>query len=143
MREFEMTNPYTKMLPPPPAEDTREAVEALRLFADAVQQYAKQDKDVEVTIGVYPEGGSDNVAEVQMSVYVPKTDYANIVLVARCKGQDGYPIKIDPYFAGSTFPNGIPACQNRMELDAALKSFVESPEILGLLDYIKRHAHKK
>jgi hypothetical protein len=143
MRIFEMTNPYVSMLPQPAAEDTREAVKALSLFAEALQQYAGQNKDVEVSISVDSEGGADNVAEVQMSVFVPKTDYVNIVLVARCQGQEGFPVTIDPYFAGTTFSNGVLSCSNRTELDAALKRFVESPEILSLLDYMKRHAQEK
>jgi hypothetical protein len=138
-----MANPYIKMLPQPPAEDKREAVNALREFAEALEQYAGQNKDVEVPVSVHPEGGPDKVAEVQMSVYVPKTDYANIVLIARCKGQDGYPVTIDPYFAGGSFPNGIKPCHDRPELDAALEQFVKSPEIVGLLDYMKRHAQNR
>ena len=138
-----MANPYTNMLPQPPVEDTREAVKALHEFADALEQYAGQNKDVEVPVSVHPEGGPDNVVEVQMSVYVPKTDYVNLVLVARCKGQDGFPITIDPYFAGATFPKGIPPCLDRRQLDDALRQFAQSPEILSLLDYMKRHARKK
>ena len=138
-----MPNPYAQMLPKPPAEDKREAVEALRQFAEALQQYAGQDMDVEVPVAVHPEGGPDQVARVQMSVYVPKTDYANLVLVARCKGKDGFPVTIDPYFAGGTFPKGMPPCQDRKQLDDALRQFVQSPEILGLLDYMQRHSRKR
>jgi hypothetical protein len=143
MREVEMANPYAKMLPQPPAEDKREAVEALRQFAEALEQYAGQGMDVEVPVTVHPEDGPGNVAQVQMSVYVPKTDYVNLVLVARCEGQDGFPVTIDPWFAGGTFPNGIPPCQNRTELDDALQQFAQSPEILSLLDYMRRHARKR
>lgn len=138
-----MTNRYKNMLPQPPAEDTRQAVTALRDFAEALEQYAGQNKDVEVPVSVHPESGPDNVAEVQMSVYVPKTDYMNIVLIARCKGKDGFPVTIDPYFAGGSFPNGIKPCQDRSELDAALQQFVRSPEILSLLEYMKRHAQNR
>jgi hypothetical protein len=138
-----MPNPYINMLPKPPAEDKREAVTALRQFAEALQLYPGQNKDVEVSVSVHPEGGPDNVVEVQLLVYVPKTDYVNIVLVARCRGQDGFPVTIDPYFAGRTFPNGIAPCQTRNELDDALRRFAESPEILSLLDYMKRHAQDK
>jgi hypothetical protein len=138
-----MSNPYTNMLPPPPSEDTREAVKALRDFAQALEQYAGPNMDVEVPVSVHPEAGPDNVAEVQMSVYVPKTDYLNIVLIANCQGTDGFPVKIDPYFAGHSFPSGISPCQDRQGLDAALKQFVQSPEMLGLLDYMKRHAQKR
>lgn len=138
-----MSNPYINMLPQASAEDTREAVEAFRQLAEALQQYPGQDKDVEVFVSVHPEGGQDNVAEVQVSVYVPKTEYVNIVLVARCKGQDGFPVSIDPYFAASSFPHGIPPCQDRKALDEAIKQFVGSPEIVSLLDYMKRHAQQK
>lgn len=131
------------MLPQPSAQDTREAVTAFREFAEALEQYAGRNKDVEVPITVHPEDGPDQVAEVLMSVYVPKTDYANLVLVARCEGKNGFPVKIDPYFAGGTFPNGIKPCQDRNELDDALREFAKSPEILGLLDYMQRHARKK
>ena len=138
-----MPNPYSQMLPKPPAEDKREAVELLRQFAEALQQYAGQDTDVEVSVAVHPEDGPDQVARVQMSVYVPKTDYANLVLVARCKGKNGFPVTIDPYFAGGTFPNGIPPCQDRQQLDDALQKFAQSREILGLLEYMQRHARKR
>jgi len=138
-----MTNRYTKMLPQPPAEDTREAVNALREFAEALQQYAGQNMDAEVSVAVQPEAGPNNIAEVQMSVYVPKTDYVNIILIARCEGADGFPVKIEPYFAGGSFPNGMPPCQDRQELDATLQQFAQSQEIRGLLDYMKRHAQKK
>ena len=141
--EAEMPNPYTGMLPKPPKEDKREAVEALRQFAEALQQYAGQDMDVEATVTVHPEDGPDQVAKVQMSVYVPKTDYVNLLLVARCKGKDGFPVTIDPYFAGGTFPNGMPPCQDRQQLDEALQKFAQSREILSLLDYMQRHARKR
>src|SRR5262245_41010512 len=137
-----MVNRYTSMLPQPPVEDTREAVKALREFAEALEQYAGQNMDVEVPVSVHPENGHNNVAEVQMSVYVPKTDYGNILLLAHCEGQDGFPVKIDPYFASDSFPNGIPPCQDQQELDTALKQFAQSPELLSLLDYMKRHARK-
>ena len=74
-----MSNRYTNMLPQT-VEDTREAVTALHEFAEALEQYAGQNMDVEVPVSGHPEGGPENVAEVQMSVYVPKTDYMNIVL---------------------------------------------------------------
>ena len=137
-----MSNRYTNMLPQT-VEDTREAVTALHEFAEALEQYAGQNMDVEVPVSGHPEGGPENVAEVQMSVYVPKTDYANLVLVARCKGKNGFPVTIDPYFAGGTFPNGIPPCQDRQQLDDALQKFAQSREILGLLEYMQRHARKK
>ena len=111
-----MPNPYIDMLPKPPAEDQREAVQALRQFAEALKQYAGQDMDVEVPVTVHPEGGPDQVARVDISVYVPKTDYANLVLVARCRGENGFPVTIDPYFAGGTFPNGTLQCQDRGNL---------------------------
>jgi hypothetical protein len=138
-----MVNPYLKMLPQPPAEDKREAIEALRQFAEALQQYAGQDTDVEVTVSVHPEVGPDQVVQVQMSVYVPKTDYVNLVLVARCKGKDGFPVALDPYFAAGTFPDGIPPCQDRPQLDDALQKFAQSREILSLLEYMQRHARRR
>ncbi len=138
-----MTNPYTKMLLHPSVEDKRQAVEALRQFAEALQQYAGQDVDVEVPVTVHPEDGPDKVARVHLSVYIPKTDYANLILVARCRGNDGFPVTIDPYFAVGTFPNGIPPCQDRQQLDDALQEFAQSREVLGLLDYMLRHARKR
>ena len=138
-----MPNPYLQMLPKPPAEDRREPVELLRQFAEALQQYAGQGTDVEVYVAVHPEDSPDQIARVQLSVYVPKTDYANLVLVARCKGQNGYPVTLDPYFAGSTFPTGILPCQNRQQLDEALNKFAQSQEVLGLLEYMQRHARKR
>jgi hypothetical protein len=143
MRLNEMSNRYTNMLPQPPAEDTREAVNAFREFAEALEQYAGQAMDVEVPVSVHPEDGPDNVAEVQLSVYVPKTDYVNIVLIARCEGNEGFPVSINPYFAGGSFPNGIPPCQDRPQLDDALRKIAQSSEIRGLLDYMKSHAQKK
>jgi hypothetical protein len=142
MRLIEMPNRYANMLPQT-AVDTREAVNALREFAEALEQYAGPDMDVEVPVTVHPEDGPDNVAEVQMSVYVPKTEYANIVLIARCEGPEGFPVTIDPYFAGGSLPNGIPPCDDRQQLDDALQRFAQSSEIRGLLDYMKRHARKK
>lgn len=135
-----MENPYLKMLPKPAPEDEREAVMALRQFAEALQQYPGKDKDVEVFITTHPECGSDNPVEVKMVVNVPKTDYVNIVLVAHCKGEKGFPTEVDPYFAGGAFPNGFEPCRSRVELDAVLQRFVKSPEILSLLDYMNRHA---
>jgi hypothetical protein len=137
-----MPNIYAEMLPKPPAEDKREAVEAFRQFAEALQQYTGQDMDVDVPVSVHPMDGQDNAVEVQMSVYVPKTDYANLVLVARCRGQEGYPVEIDPYFAAGTFPHGMGPCKDLNELNDALRKFAQSREILGLLDYMKRHARK-
>jgi hypothetical protein len=138
-----MPNPYIDMLPKPPAEDHREAVQALRQFAEALQQYTGKDTDVEVPITVHPEGGPDRVARVQISVYVPKTDYANLVLVARCRGEKGFPVAIDPYFAGDTFPQGLPQCDAREDLDDALRQFVQSPEVVSLLEYMQRHAQPR
>lgn len=138
-----MSNPYTKMLPPPPAEDKRPAIEALRQFAEALQLYVGPDMDVEVPVTVHPEDGPDQNAQIQMSVYVPKTDYVNLVLVARCRGKDGFPVTIDPYFAAGTFPNGLPPCQNRQQLDNALQQFAQSRELLSLLEYMQRHARKR
>lgn len=134
------SNPYTKMLPQPPAPDNRKAIESLRLFAEALRQYAGQDVDVEVPFAVHPEDGPNQTARVQISVYVPKTDYANLVLIARCQGVDGFPVTIDPYFAGGSFPSGIAPCRDQSELDDALKQFAESPEVSTLLDYMRRHA---
>jgi hypothetical protein len=138
-----MPNPYIDILPKPPAEDQREAVEALRQFAEALQQYPGKDKDVEVPVTVHPENGPEQVVRVHVSVYVPKTDYANLVLVARCRGENGFPVTIDPYFAGGTFPDGMPPCQGRQELDDALKEFAHSSEVLALLDYMLRHAQPR
>lgn len=137
-----MPNPYKKMLPQLPQEDKREAIEALRQFAEALQQYPGDNMDVEVTVNVHPEDGPDQV-QVLMSVYVPKTDYVNLILVANCQGQDGFPVKIDPYFAGGTFPNGMPPCHNRQELDDALEKFSQSREMLSLLEYVQRHARPR
>jgi len=128
------------MLPKPPAEDKREAVEALRLFAAALQDYPGRGKDVEVDVAVYQEGATEQDSRVQITVYVPKTDYVNIVLVARCTGNDGFPVKIDPYFAGGSFPNGFPPCQDRQQLDDSLRRFAQSPEMLSLLEYMRKHA---
>lgn len=138
-----MPNPYTSMLPQPPAEDTRAAITALREFAEAIEQYPGTDKDVEVSVSVHPESGPpDYNAEVQMSVYVPKTDYVNIVLVANCTGSNGFPVTVDPYFASGSFAGPI-TCHDRQQLDATLQQFVKSREVLSLLDYIRRHAQKR
>ena len=138
-----MSNPYIEMLPKPPAKDEREAVQALRDFAACSEQYPGQDRDVEVPVTVHPEDGPDQVARVHVSVYVPKTDYANLVLVARCQGQSGFPVTVDPYFAGGTFPNGMPSCRDRKALDEALEKFMQSGEVLALLEYMQRHAQPR
>jgi hypothetical protein len=57
-------NPYTKLLPRRPAQDNREAIEALRLFAEALQGYAGQEVDVEVPVTVHPEDGANQNARV-------------------------------------------------------------------------------
>jgi hypothetical protein len=137
-----MANRYTSFLPKP-TEDTREAVAALREFAEALQGYAGVNADVEVSVTVDQIGGAEKVAEVLMSVYVPKTDYANVVLSAVCQGDEGFPVKVKPYFAGGSFPNGFDPCQDRAQLDNVLEQFIQSSEIRSLLDYMKRHAQKK
>ena len=143
-----MSNRYIEMLPKPPVEDQRKAVRDLREFAEALQLYPRQrypgqDTDVEVPVTVHPEDGPEKVARVLISVYVPETDYANLVLAARCRGDDGFPVTIDPCFAAGTFPNGMAPCQNPAELDKALEEFPRSPEVLALLDYMSRHAQPR
>jgi hypothetical protein len=136
-----MSNPFVQKLPKPPVEDPRPAIELFRQFAEALQQYPGRDTDVEVSVSVHPEGGIDKVAEVRMSVYVPKTDYVNLILFSRCQGPDGFPCTIDPYFASSSFPNRI-LCRDKAELQGHLEQLLQSPEILNLLEYMQRHARK-
>ena len=73
---------------------------------------------MEVRVTVHPENGPGQVVRVHISVYVPKTDYGNLVLVARCRGQNGFPVTIDPYFAGGHLLPRTVCCRARTGINS-------------------------
>lgn len=132
-------NRYLEMMPKP-IEYKQTTVQAFRELAEAIKEYVGENSDVEVYVYSYKE---DQSIKVKMSIFVPKTDYSDIILVANCYGEDGFPVSIDPYFSKKSFPNQIFTSQDLAQMDSVLEKILNSDEIVDLLAYAKKNARSR